>query len=56
LEPPIPAHQMATVSVSFMYFPPIGVGREPIVADVIFTDNYEDEHRVKSAKFKFVGP
>jgi len=46
---------MALVTVNLMYFPSIGIGREPILADVIFTDNYEDEYRVRSAKFKFVG-
>ncbi len=56
LAPPIPSRHMAVVTVNLMYFPPIGIGREPIQADVIFTDNYEDEHRARSAKFKFAGP
>jgi hypothetical protein len=56
LAPPIPAHHMAMVTVNLMYFPPIGIGVEPLLADVIFTDNYEDEHRVRSAKFKFIEP
>ena len=34
---------MAMVTVNLMYFPSIGIDREPILADVIFTDNYEDE-------------
>jgi hypothetical protein len=55
LAPPIPPRHMALVTVNLMYFPSIGIGREPILADVIFTDNYEDEYRVRSAKFKFVG-
>lgn len=55
MAPPIPAGDMATVSINLLYFPPIGLGHEPIMADVIFTDNYEDEDRGKSAKFRFVG-
>jgi hypothetical protein len=36
-----------------------GVVRErlhPIVADVIFTDNFGDEHRVQSVRFEYRGP
>ena len=48
----IPAHQIRTVSVNFVFFPPIASGNDPLVVDLIFTDNYEDEHRVRSATFK----
>ena len=37
---PILAGQMSEVMAHFMYFPAICDGREPPVADVIFTDNY----------------
>jgi hypothetical protein len=49
----VPAHQMANVSVHFMLFPPIASGTEPLVADVIFTDNLENEHRVR-ARFRSI--
>jgi hypothetical protein len=44
----IPAHRMARVTANLMCYPPIATGQEPLVADVIFTDNFEDEHRVRS--------
>jgi hypothetical protein len=31
-----------------MFFPPIATGNEPLVVDVIFTDNFEEEHRARS--------
>jgi len=45
---PVLAHQLARVTANFMFYPPIASGREPLVADVIFTDNFEDEYRVRS--------
>ena len=53
---PVRAHCMASVTVNLMYFPAIHTGRAPLVADVFFTDNYENEHRARAAKFRFVGP
>ena len=40
------------VVVDFTFFPPMGRGREPIVASVIFTDNYGDEHLLQSVRFR----
>jgi hypothetical protein len=51
---PIPAHRMRGVSASLTFFPPIVSGTEPLVADVIFIDNYEDEHRTRST-FRLIG-
>jgi hypothetical protein len=48
----IPARQMRTVATHFSVFPPIISGNEALIVDVIFTGNYEDEHRVRSATFK----
>lgn len=53
---PVPAQHMTGVAVDFMFFPPIISGNEPLVADVIFKGNFEDEHRVPS-RFRFIhGP
>jgi hypothetical protein len=49
---PCAARYMSRVMANFMFFPEICKGREPLVADVIFTDNYGDEHRVPSVRFK----
>jgi hypothetical protein len=51
----VPAHQMAKVAANLMFFPPITSGREMLVADVIFTDNFENEHRVPS-RFQPMAP
>jgi len=53
---PILAGRMADLSADFVFFPGIGSGRDPIVADVIFTDNYGDEYRVRSVRFRHIGP
>jgi hypothetical protein len=45
---PVLSHRMSEVSVDLSFFPPIGREHEPIVSDVIFTDNFGDEHRVRS--------
>jgi len=52
----IPAHEMTEVIVDFTFFPAIRDGREPLIADVVFTDNYEEEHRVPSVRFHYMGP
>jgi hypothetical protein len=44
---------MAQVSAQFGFFPAIISGTEPMVTDVIFTDNYEEEHRTP-ARFRFI--
>jgi hypothetical protein len=49
---PCAARYMSRVMANFWFFPEICNGREPLVADVIFTDNYGDEHRVPSVRFK----
>lgn len=52
---PLLSHQMSEVSVDFTFFPPIGRAAEPIVSDVIFTDNFGNEYRVRS-QFSYLGP
>jgi hypothetical protein len=50
---PIPAGVMGQVTATFMFFPSIKTDNEPLIVDVIFTDNYEEEHRVPS-RFRFI--
>jgi hypothetical protein len=52
---PIQAHEMTELVATFMVFPPIDRDRDDIVADAIFTDNYGDEHRIRSVRFRHVG-
>ena len=54
-EYPIYPRQMSEVSADFTFFPPIGRAPKPIISDVIFTDNYGNEHRV-TAQFSYIGP
>ena len=53
---PIPAETMSEVAADFTFFPAICHGREPFVCDVTFTDNYEEEHRVRSVRIPYRGP
>jgi hypothetical protein len=53
-EYPVLSHRMSEVSVDFTFFPPIGRAPEPIISDVIFTDNFGNEHRVRS-QFSYIG-
>ncbi len=50
----IPAGSMGRVMAHLFYFPPIISGTEALIADVIFTDNYEEEHRVPAARFRSI--
>jgi hypothetical protein len=50
---PIPAEKMGRVSADLFFFPAIISGNDPLVADIIFTDNYEKEHRVPS-RFRYI--
>jgi hypothetical protein len=52
---PIHAGRMSEVSVDFTLFPPIGRAPKPIISDVIFTDNFRNEHRVRT-QFYYIGP
>jgi hypothetical protein len=52
---PIHSHQISEVSVAFTFFPAIGRAPKPIISDVIFTDNFENEYRVRT-QFSFIGP
>jgi hypothetical protein len=56
LRDPILAKRLSEVSADFAFFPSIGTARDPIIADVIFADNYGDDHRVPSVRFRRVGP
>ena len=49
---PILPHSLSEVLVDFTFFPPMGRGREPIVASLIFTDNYGGEHLLQSVRFR----
>src|SRR5262249_3486495 len=41
---PVPAGHMATVVATLDFFPPIASANEPIMTDIIFPDNFEEEH------------
>jgi hypothetical protein len=49
---PIATHQTLEVEVVLTFFPSIGRAPEPIISDVIFTDNFENQHSVRS-KFTY---
>jgi hypothetical protein len=53
---PIRAHSISEVSADFTFFPAIWPEPKPFVADVIFTDNYGEEHVLPSVRFKYLGP
>jgi hypothetical protein len=53
---PIGAHRMSEVFADFINFPGVRTGNDPFVSDVIFTDNYGDEHLVPAVRFKRTGP
>jgi TIR domain len=50
---PIPAHRMGRVAANLLFYQSIASGSETLVADVVFTDNYEGAHRTRST-FPFV--
>jgi hypothetical protein len=52
---PIPAGKMAQADADLLFFPAIADGTEPLLVDVIFTDNYGQEYRVPS-KFRCIVP
>jgi hypothetical protein len=52
---PIRSHEMSEVLADFTFFPSIGRAPEPIISDVIFTDNFGNEHRVRT-QFSYIGP
>jgi hypothetical protein len=52
----IPANRMSEVVMTLFFFPPICDGYVPLIADVIFTDNYEGQHVVKQARFRPIKP
>jgi hypothetical protein len=52
---PIPAGKMAQADADLLFFPAIADGTEPLLVDVIFTDNYGQEYRVPS-KFRCILP
>ena len=49
---PIAPHQTLEVEVVFTFFPSIGRAPQPIISDVIFNDNFENQHSVR-AKFTY---
>ncbi len=53
---PVRSGHMTEVIANFIFYPPICHDREPLIADVIFTDNYEEEYRIKSVRFPYIGP
>lgn len=52
---PIQSHRMSEVSADFTFFPPIGRVPKRIISDVIFTDNFGNEHRVRT-RFSYIAP
>jgi hypothetical protein len=52
---PILYNHKSEVSADFTFFPPIGRAPKPIISDVIFTDNFANEHRVRT-KFTYILP
>src|SRR5665213_2273944 len=53
---PILDGRMSEIWADFTYFSQICDGRDALVADVIFTDNYEEAHRIRSVRFPYRGP
>ena len=51
---PVLSHQMSEVAVASLSSPIEGPPK-PIISDVIFTDNFGNEHRVRT-QFPYVGP
>jgi hypothetical protein len=49
---PILAHRMTEVFAIFQFYPGVVSGHDPLVVDVVFTDNYAEEHRVPSVRFR----
>jgi hypothetical protein len=56
LKGPLPAHGMSTVMIELVFEPSVHHPHEGLVADVIFTDNYGDEHPLPSVRFRRMGP
>jgi hypothetical protein len=52
----IPAHQMSSAMIELTFMPAIHRAGEDLIADVIFTDNYNGEHIVPSVRFRPSGP
>jgi len=52
----IPANRMSEVTANLFFFPAICDGHDPLIADVIFIDNYESEHVVRQARFRPIKP
>ena len=52
---PIQSGRTLEVSADFTFFPPIGRAPKRIISDVIFTDNFGNEHRVRT-RFSYIGP
>lgn len=47
-------HQMSTAMIDLVFMPAIHRAGEDLIADVIFTDNYGDEHRLPSVRFRYM--
>jgi hypothetical protein len=53
---PVRARSMSDVMADFTIFPQVKIKKGALIRDVIFTDNYGREHRVRSVRFKALGP
>jgi hypothetical protein len=51
----IPAHHRVQMTADLSFLTVICTPREDLVADVIFTDNYGEEHRIRSVRFPYRG-
>jgi hypothetical protein len=45
---------VSEVVADFTFFPPIGRDREPLITNVIFTDNHADEQPLRSVRFRYI--
>jgi hypothetical protein len=52
----LPAHRISTAMIELAFKPAIHSASEDLISDVIFTDNYGDEHRLPSVRFRRRGP
>lgn len=50
------ATNIHTVMIELAFKPAIHSAGEDLISDVIFTDNYGDEHRLPSVRFRRRGP
>ena len=50
------ARSMSDVMADFTIFPQVKIRNGALMRDIIFTDNYGEEHRVRAVRFRALGP